>query len=331
MIETHIYKKGLPKAFYKVFKDKNSIGANVCAMFSMICNKLFKWEFKNEQASEEIDGYIIEKLLFENGRCLFFEEGGHFFVTLIAERGQIDAVGRLVKARPITLDGNTYQERIIRNIVEKKGESITILKPNAIIIKNNLYDLPTLDLLAPFIETLNYTWQTLQINLSNSRVKRIVVANDGNQANVIKKEINELIDGVESVKVVTDKKATEGLKTIESVSNAEDIKTTREVFDWLYNWILCYLGINNMAQIDKQSGMTETEITSNQTQTSLFLKSMYDFRKIAEKQINKITSAKCSVRSYQELQQEEIKNNIIDNMTESLYNKDNDNTQNNNK
>ena len=320
MIENHIFKKGLPKGFYKVFKDKNSIGANICAMFSMICNKLFKWEFKNERANEEIDGYIIEKLLFEYGRCLFFEEGGHYFVTLIAERGQIDAVGRLVKARPITLDNNTYKERIIRNIVEKKGDTITIEKPNAVIIKNNLYDFPTLDLLAPFIQTLNYTWQTLQINLSNNRVKRIIVATDPNQTNIIKKEINDLIDSVESVKVVTDKKATEGLKTIDAISNSEDIKTTREVFDWLYNWLLCYLGINNMAQIDKQSGMTETEITSNQTQTSMFLKSMYDFRKIAEKEINKITDAQCTVRSYQEMQKEEIKENIIENMIKNNYN-----------
>ena len=322
MNETHIYKKGLPKGFYKVFKDKNSIGANVCAMFSMICNKLFKWEFENERANEEIDGYIIEKLLFENGRCLFFEEGGHYFITLIAERGQIDAVGRLVKARPITLDGNTYKERIIRNIVEEKNGKITIQKPNAVLIKNNLYDLPTLDLLAPFIQTLNYVWQTLQINLSNSRVKRLIVATDQNQANVIKKEIKELIDDVESVKVITDKKATEGLKTIDAINNSEDVKTTREVFDWLYNWILCYLGINNMAQIDKQSGMTETEITSNQTQTTLFLKSMSDFRKLAEEQINKLTEAKCKVRTYQEMQEEEIKEKIIDNMTKQTYNKD---------
>lgn len=315
-IESHIYKKGLPKGFYKVFKDKNSIAPNVCAMFAMICNKLFKWEFKNERAKEEIDGYIIEKLLFENGRCLFFEEGGHYFNTLIAERGTIDGVGRLTKARPITLDGTIFKERIIRNIVKQnKDGSITIEKPNAIIIKNNLYDLPTLDLLAPFINTLNYVWQTMQINLSNSRVKRFVVATDLNQANVIKKEIENLVNDIDSVKVITDKKATEGLKTLDAIQTSEDIKTTKEVYDWLYNWLLCFLGINNMAQIDKQSGMTPTEINSNLAQTTMFLNSMYDFRKKAVEEINKLTDAKVSIKSYQELQQEETKKEIVNNMT----------------
>lgn len=323
MIESHIYKKGLPKGFYKVFKDKNSIAPNVCAMFAMICNKLFKWEFENKNAKQEIDSYIIEKLLFENGRCLFFEEGGHYFITLIAERGQIDAVGRLVKARPITLDGTIFKERIIRNIVKQDKEgNITIEKPNAVIIKNNLYDLATLDLLAPFINTLNYVWQTMQINLSNSRVKRFVVATDNNQANILKKEIESLVNDIDSVKVITDKKATEGLKTLDAIQTSEDIKTTKEVYDWLYNWLLCYLGINNMAQIDKQSGMTEEEINSNKSQTTLFLESMADFRKKAVEEINAITDAKATMRTYQEMQQEEIKKEIIDNMTRQNEQKD---------
>lgn len=321
MIENHLFKKGLPKGFLKVFKKKTDIKANVIAMFGMICNKLFKWEFGNEKAAEEIDGYIIEQLLFENGRCLFFEEGGHYFVTLIAERGQIDNVGRLVKARPITLDGTFFKERIIRNIVKQnKDGSISIETPNAVIIKNNLYDFATLDLLTPFIDTLNYTWQTLQINLSNSRVKRVISAIDPNQANVIKKEINNLIDGVDSIAVITDKNAVDGLKSIDAVSTNADIKDIREVYDWLYNWLLNFLGISNMAQIDKQSGMTPEEINSNKTQTSLFLDAMLDFRQQAADKINKITDAQISVKSYLEIEKEEL----IDNMIEQSYNNNDD-------
>ena len=320
-MEHTISKKGLPKGFFKVFRNKTDIKANVIAMFGMICNKLFKWTFENEKANEEIDGYIIEKLLFENGRCLFFKEGGHYFITLVAERGKIDNVGRLVKARPITLDGTIFNERIIRNIVKQnKDGSITIEKPNAVLIKNNLYDMPTLDLLTPFIDTLNYIWQTLQINMSNNRVKRIIVATDQNQVNIIKREINDLVDGVESVKAITDKNATDSLKTLESVSNAEDIKTTKELYDWLYNWLLCFLGIDNMAQIDKQSGMTPEEIESNQTQTSLFLEAMADFRKKAEKEINTMTDAKVKVETYQEIKAEEIKQQVVEAMTQKSYN-----------
>ena len=321
-MEHTIYKKGFPKGFLKVFRNKTDIKANVIAMFGMICNKLFKWSFENERANEEIDGYIIEKLLFENGRCLFFEEGGHYFVTLVAERGQIDGVGRLVKARPITLDNTTFKERVIRNIVKQdRNGKITIETPNAVLIKNNLYDLPTLTILQPFIDTLNYIWQTLQINLSNSRVKRVIVASDPNQTNFIKKEINDVIDGVESVKVITDKTATEGLKQLDAVSNGEDIKATKEIYDWLYNWILCYLGINNMAQIDKQSGMTPDEIKSNQTQTNLFLESLADFRRKAVEKINKLTDAKIKLQTYQELQEEE-KQEIIDNMSSQTEEED---------
>ena len=202
MIEAHLYKKGLPKAFYKVFKNKTDIKANIMFMLAEICDARVKWHFKNERANEELDGHIINKMLFENGRCLIFEEGGHYFNTLIAERGRIDANARLTKARPITMDGNTYPERIIRNIVtmDKKGV-VKVEKPNAVIVKNNLYDFATLDLFTPFIDTLNYIWQSLQIELSNNRAKRVIVANDQNQTNVVKKEIKNLVDGVDSVAV----------------------------------------------------------------------------------------------------------------------------------
>lgn len=324
MIESTIYSKGFPKAFLKAFKKKTDIKASIISMLEMMLNTYFKWEF-SEKASEEIESYIIERLLFENGRAFFFEAGGHYFITMVAERGQIDAVGRLVKARAITLDGNEYPEKIIRPIVKQnKSGKIEIEKPNAVLIKNNLLDLPTITLLQPFIDTLNYVWQTLQINLSNNRVKRIITATDANQANTIKREINDLIDGVDSIKVITDKNAVEGIKTLDAVSNSQDIKDIREVYDWLYNWILTYIGINSIAQIDKQSGESEAEINANRQQTNAVLNSYLEFRKKACDEINKLyPEAKASIKTLTEIQQEE-KEKIID---EILKQKEQDNNQ----
>lgn len=316
MIESTIYKKGFPKGFLKVFKKKTDIKANVLAMFEMIFAHFFKWDFENEIAKEEIESDVIETLLFENGRSMLFEFGGHYFTTLIAERGKIDNVGRLTKARPITLDGNIYDERIIRRIVTLKNNKITIEEPNAVIIKNNLLDLPTTTLLMPFVDTLNYIWQSLQISLSNARVKRIFKAVDQNQANILKSQINDLIDGVESVKIITDKNAVNGFETIDAVNNSQDIKDIREVYDWLYNWILTYLGIDNMAQIDKQSGMSEIEINANKQQTNAYLSSMLEYRKKACKEINKLYNLGAKVETLTEINAREIQKQIVDNMTE---------------
>lgn len=314
MIESTIYRKGFPKGFLKVFRKKTDIKANVLAMFEMIFAHYFKWSFTNERAKEEIESDVIETLLFENGRSMFFEFGGHYFTTLIAEKGKIDNVGRLTKARPITLDGNIYDERIIRRIVTLKNNNITIEEPNAVIIKNNLLDLPTTTLLAPFIDTLNYIWQSLQISLSNNRVKRIFKATDQNQANVLKKEINDLIDGVESVKIVTDKNAANGFETIDAVSSSQEIKDIREVYDWLYNWILTYLGIDNMAQIDKQSGMTDTEINANKAQTNAYLSAMLEYRQKACVDINRLYGIGAKVETITEIQAREMQKQIVDNM-----------------
>lgn len=318
MIESTLYIKGFPKGFLKAFRKKTDIKPSIIAMFGMILNTYFKWSC-NPKYSQEIESYIIEQLQFENGRCLLFEESGHYFITLVAERGKIDAIGRLVKARPITLDGNIFNERIIRPIVNKdKSGIITIEQPNAILIKNNLYDLPTLTLLQPFIDTLNYIWQTLQINLSNNRVKRIIKANDANQANIIKKEINDLIDGIESVKVITDKNALDGIQTLEAVNNSQDIKDIQEVYDWLYNWILTYLGIDNMAQIDKQSGMTTEEIQANQSQTNLFLNSMLEFRQKACDEANRLyPDLNLKVDTITNIQAEKAKQDIINRIAKS--------------
>ena len=318
MIESHIYKKGLPKAFYKAFKNKTDIKANIMFMFALICDTRIKWKFKDERANEELDGHIINKLLFNDGRCLVFETGGHYFNTQIAERGTIDANGRLVKARPITLDGHTYPERIIRNIVKQdKDGNITIEKPNAVIIKNNIYDFATLDLLTPFIDTLTYIWQSLQIDLSNNRVKRVIVATDPNQANVIKKEINKLIDGIDSVAVITDKNATDGLKTIEKAVSNADIKDLREVYDWLFNMLLSFIGINTISQIDKQSGMTPEEINANNSFTKLMLNSHTDFLQEACNDLNKLYNIGASIElvgiekeTKEKIIDETIQNNI---------------------
>lgn len=313
-LETHLY-KGLPKGFLKAFKKKTDIRENVICMFLMILNTRFKWTFENETAREELESYIIEKLLNEEGRCFIFESGGHYFNTLVAEKGQLDAVGRLVKARAITLDGTIFNDRVIRNIVHQdENGKTTIEKPNAVLIKNNLYDLSTITILTPFIDTLNYIWQTLQINLSNARVKRIITAVDNNQTNVIKKEITKLIDGVESVAVITDKNAVDGLKTLESASSNADITEIKELYDWLYNWLLTYLGINNMANIDKQSGMTPQEINSNTQQVSQYLNSMLFFRKKACDELNKLYNIGAKIEIVNDFTIED-KNSIVDNMT----------------
>lgn len=311
MIESTIYTKGFPKGFTKAFKKKTDIKANIIAMFEMIFAHYIQWDFKDEQAKDEIESDIIEKLLFEDGRAMFFKYGGHYFTTLIAQRGKIDANARLTKAHPITLDGNIYPERVIRRIVEQKGNKINIIEPDAVILKNNMLDLPTITILDPFINTLNYIWQTLQINLSNNRVKRIIKATDPNQVNIIKREINNLIDGVESISVITDKNAVNGIETLESASTSQDIKDIREVYDWLYNWLLTYLGIDNMAQIDKQSGMTPDEINANKSQTNLYLSSMLEYRKKACDQINKIYNIGASITTLTEKQAREMQQEII--------------------
>ena len=313
-LETHLY-KGLPKGFLKAFRKKTDIRENVICMFLMILNTRFKWTFKDETAREELESYIIEKLLNEEGRCFIFENGGHYFNTLVAEKGQLDAVGRLVKARAITLDGTIFNDRVIRNIVHQdENGKTTIEKPNAVLIKNNLYDLSTITILTPFIDTLNYIWQTLQINLSNARVKRIITAVDNNQTNVIKKEITKLIDGVESVAVITDKSAVDGLKTLESASSNAELTEIKELYDWLYNWLLTYLGINNMANIDKQSGMTPQEINSNTQQVSQYLNSMLFFRKKACDELNKLYDIGANIEIVNDFTIED-KNAIVDNMT----------------
>lgn len=289
--------------------NKKFIKTSLLNMFKLICCEMFKWNLK--ELNGDVDGYIIERLGYDDGRALLSKYGGHYFFTKVAKSGKIDAVGRLVSAEPITLDGAVLPRVNIRDIVKVSNGRVEVEKKNAVLFKNNLLDTPTISFIMPYLDTLEYIWQTLQIQLSNMRVKRIITTNDNNQRSVIKNEIAEAVDGIESVLVVSNNNFTSDVKVLESAQNSQDIREIKDLYNWLYNWLMTFLGINNTEQSDKLSGVSSEETKANNNQIALFRESLLSFRRQFCEDVKEVFGVNISVEFNKNVDAEKVINNMF--------------------
>ena len=167
----------------KTRKNVSSIREHIILKTINILNVIFHWNVEGKRKLfDDVPEYILEYFLFKYGSCMIFKYNGVYFCTRYSPCGELDVYGRLTKARPIGV-GKTgtklneifsNMELVIRDIVDpSSGE---VIKPNAVILKNDFVNSPTLATLKPIVDRLCYAWESVGITQANNRTKRIFIA-----------------------------------------------------------------------------------------------------------------------------------------------------------
>lgn len=265
--------------------------------FLNMVNKMFSWE----GLPKEIPQYVLEALLHNYGECIVWKVGGHYFCGVVAKNGKLNVYARMEEGRPICVDGNDWGNYRIEDeyIYNKETKELKINKRNAVLLRNNLTQTPTLPILRKYISRLDYIWGSIGIAEAQVRTKRLWSVEDAGQKSAFEREINELTNGVKSDIVVINKSFNaENQTQTERASSGQDIKDLWYDFLEVFALLKNFLGIKANLNTTKAERMITSEVEANEEFTLLARASMLEQRQFGCEDLKEVFGLETKVISY---------------------------------
>ena len=259
--------------------------------------------FRYEGLPEEIDFDMIERVLVDRGVGCFFDVGGYYMILPCTVDGNLNLYGRPKSVHPLAFNGVSFNTRYILDdyFVDDTTKKVTLKhQKDAVLMRCNVDGLATLALLQPIIDKLCYILQSSNINAALTRVKAIIHANRDN-AERIKSSIQSLV-GSYSPFIVTGEKNNDEI-TVEqmALTNNNEVEYTPDKYwlDFTNTWdlLLTFLGVNNKMATEKKERLVTAEVDANNASINLFRDRMFDQRRTAVDQINKLFNLNIKVFS----------------------------------
>lgn len=240
----------------------------------MIARSVFKWENLPNGINEK----WIEKFLFYNGSCVFFEDKTRgFMVANCTNSGKINSYDEPTRITPTGID---YIGRELQNNEE------------CVLIDNNDLRIPTFQTLELYAYRLAELTRTIDTNVKLQKTPYIVLCNDKQRLS-IKKVLEQVNDNEIAIY---------GDKTLD-IDSVKVLKTDAPIVfpdlqiqkHAIWNEAMTFLGVNNANQ-DKKERLVTDEVSANdeqiQASAEIFLKSRED----ACKRINELFKLDISVQ-----------------------------------
>lgn len=262
------------KSFAKQLND--STFSDYYLRLKMLAKTVFKWE----NLPNGMDEKWIETFLFNDGKCVFFND---------AKRGF------MVAACNGDGDLNNYEEPVT---VCPTGIDVDVqtLTPGSdcVLIRNNDEFIPTAFSVKLFAYRLAEISRTIDINVNAQKTPVIILGSEKQRLSL--KNIYAQWSGNEPV-IYGDKNLdTDGIKTLNTAAPIV-FPQLQEQKQNIWNECLTFLGINN-ANTDKRERLISDEVAANNTHIDLSADCLLKSRQRAAEQINKIfkTDIKVSLR-----------------------------------
>lgn len=258
-------------------------------VYRQLATQLFLWE----GLPEGIPYDFIEKQLFDRGSILFAHDKNlGYYAINYSNSGMID-----MYERP------THYNLISHTSLGGKQ----LRRDECVIIKNNIEDFPTYQMLKKNIEEL------VELNitkLSNITWQRIPVIFQGNDktAQSLKSLIEDTIQGASAISIV-DKSLSlsEGVQSIDTKSEYLGAEL-RDEYRMITGELLTMLGINNL-EISKKERLVSAEAEINKEEVGINLLAFLKPRQESAKRLNKMFGLNVKVRVNPLLvKMEEVKN-----------------------
>lgn len=242
------------------------------SIFNLLQRKLTELamsRFKWLNLPDSIDVRFLEKTLFYNGLSVFYKNRKYDkFLSLPASFSQFD-----------------YQENPISyRVMGGTRVNHSIQANHCVPIWANYMRAPDTDIVNIYASRLARLDRTVDINLSNARQPRILVAPQEAQLSVenISKQIDE---GQPTIRVRSD--ILDTVKTLEMGVDAMLFEKVSIARTRIWNECMGLLGIKHANQ-DKKERLVSDEVAANDEQISVMKSAAVDTRKIAADQINRM-------------------------------------------
>lgn len=246
-----------------------------------------------KEFERDVPYWLYEDFMFHRGSALIFRFAEHWFLTNYCRKGQINTQGRLVKVSPVCVGLGADKLNSLEFTIEPYIDEVGVFhEPDAVIVYNTMpsrmypFGKPTWVDIKPYIERMDYAWQSVGIAEANSRVKTLYITQDPKTADAINEEIAELTDNVLNCMSVASKLAPQteilGGTTQGLISEAWNDYFTAK------NEVRMKCGIKTGNNIEKKERMNNAEINSNNDAVELVLANKYEARRKAYEDLKRV-------------------------------------------
>lgn len=282
---------------YNKLSAMNKISFQMLLLFLTIATERYEWK----GLPKEIKPYQLEKILNLFGQAVLFKVGSNYVVTQAVNSSTLNLYGEPMEVQPVALNGKSFPRvRVYDDIGEVDGK-LAVLKKEGVLIKNNMFSLPTYAMIKPMVDRLCFIWESAGINAGLSRVLALVHCNK-DISGVVKSEIGKIMGGTRTgLAIVADKSNV--LDKIEKLDLKIDY-TPQEYwadFDNTFNLICEVVGITTDMNKAKKERVLTAQVESNDELTSVIAKGYLGFRKNACEEANEMFSLSMSVEEYKQI------------------------------
>ena len=282
---------------YNKLGDMNKISFQMLLLFLTIATERYEWK----GLPKEIKPYQLEKILNLFGQAVLFKVGNSYVVTQAVNSSTLNVYGEPMEVQPVALNGKSFPRvRVYDDIVEVNGK-LEVAKRDGVLIKNNMFSLPTYALIKPLVDRLCFIWESAGINAGLSRVIALVHCNK-DISGVVKSEIGKIMGGTRNgLAVISDKSNV--LDKIEKLDLKVDYTPSEywEDFDNTFNLICEIVGITTDMNKAKKERVLTAQVESNDELTSVVAKGYIGFRKLSCEDANELFGLSLSVEEYEDI------------------------------
>lgn len=246
-----------------------------------------------KEFERDVPYWLYEDFMFHRGSGLIFRFAGHWFMTNYCRKGQINTQGRLVKVSPVCVGLGSDKLNALEFTIEPYIDEVGVFhEPDAVIVFNTMpsrvypFGKPTWVDIKPYVERMNYAWQSVGIAEANSRVKTLYITTDPKTADAINEEIAELTDNAINCLAVGSKMA-ENKEILGGTTQGFISEAWNDYFT-AKNEVRMKCGIKTGNNIEKKERMNNAEINSNDDAVELILGNKYEARRKAYEDLKRV-------------------------------------------
>lgn len=255
-----------------------------------MCVNRYKWNVKTNLTSENIETYLyqLQSLL------LWEDKNGNIRITNYARQGDLNSNGIMEDLIPIDFGGKSYEK--VKNVLSdniKKGDRFgVVIYDYSTMVGNGDISRQTMNLKTTIKDQV-LTYTQLVNDTLVLGAKAIALCDNEEQAEVIKNEVENLINPSNLVIPITKGKNKKGildeleLLNLNVKSNAQDLVAVINFYDKQRR---VFNGVASPDTFEKKERLVSDEVDETNTHTNLILINGYYTRKFACDMFNKFSN-----------------------------------------
>lgn len=274
----------------------NQIEMQLFILFLSIAIHRYEWE----KLPKEIPSWCLEKVVNLYGQGVLFKYGDRYLVTSAVNSSLLDIYNEPCEVQPVAMNGMCFDRVRVKDVVVSNNNELVTYEQNGVLIKNNIYSIPTYAMIKPLVKKLCFIWESAGINAGLSRLVALIHCNK-DVSSVVKTELNKIIGSKTGICVVNEKMNV--LESIEKLDLKVDYTPEKywEDFDNTFNLICLMLGITTDMNKNKKERVVVAQVESNDEVTSIVADSYLQYRKQSCEECKELFGLSISVKEKKDI------------------------------